>query len=228
MEHQLLRLSGSIQSAMEMGSFANPAASSFGAAIAAGGYDYTKSFHEAGFQAPPTNQQQGGMSSSQKLLGFTLRTAALLYVQASSPDRITPPPYRMLLNLLKQQVRNISMKMHHGSHTQSFPFTYDGLPPVTALRPVIIWVCMVAYRIADIVETKAREVVDRESYQDFVGMAVGSSKDDVDKLSKNDLSLCRLLPVQHIGENGEDRMLLKQIISDYQKKQLLQPVDPFL
>lgn len=177
------------------------------------------------------------------ILDPVVRICGILYLEELLPEPRTMDPYSVPLSLLNQHVREIVLRLRDreaaflAGAPSSSTSSIDGLPgDIAALRPLLLWVCMVAYTLAQIVEAdvsfinSGAQPVDRAPYQDCVVLLVGgdASPAGVDALPERDLELARLLPVQELRVLGyDDRVVLKQIVGDYEARQMA-AIAPFL
>ncbi|KAH7313382.1 hypothetical protein B0I35DRAFT_480071 [Stachybotrys elegans] len=171
--------------------------------------------------APPPN-----------VLDSVIRIASILYIEELLPEPYTVEPYSFLFSMLNQQIRTINSRLRERkSFLSDSGYGLDGLPQLQFLRPVMIWVCMVAYAVAKVAELDASiqtVILDLTPYQDCIGLLVGSKSSDLDLLSDQDFELCGLMQIQELRTvNCDDRMFLNQIVSDYSRR-LMGPIDPYL
>lgn len=174
------------------------------------------------------------------ILDPVVRIASILYVEEFIPELTTINPYGVQLALLNHQMLEIVLLLRNrtaaflaGTASSPDDFSFDGLHRDTpALRPVLVWVCVVAYTVAQIVETNPNfytHPIDRTPYQDCVALLLGAtSPDDVAALPASDFELANLLPVHSLGSLGfENEAVLKQITADYEARQMV-AIAPFL
>lgn len=179
-------------------------------------------------------------SEAHNILDPVLRSAGILYAEEITTKTRTFDPYGVQLAMLNQQIRNIVLRLREReaaflASTASTPddLPFDGLPRDNdALRPLLLWVCMVVYTVAQIIEADTAfyvHTVDRTPYQDLVALLLGATAPaDVSALPSSDFELAKILPVRELGSVAfEDDVVLNQITSDYEARQMV-AIAPFL
>ena len=160
---------------------------------------------------------------SKNLLEPAVRLAATLYIEELIPDDPRSlNAYAILLSLLRYQVDTILKQLQSriifgmllDNNNQK-----DGLPSFSALKPVIIWVCIVGYitsLIADKYESSQNsDRHDRTVFRECLSLIVGPTPECVDKMTESDFAMCRVLELGWLKMNDwGDRKILKLIIKE--------------
>ena len=159
-------------------------------------------------------------------------------------------PYSIPISLLNYQLRLIvgraqarldgsMLYSDRISTTSPLSIEDDDLASIEHLRPVLIWVCTVAYAVANILDkerwTPLWKLVDRTAYQDCIAILLGSgsgtvpSAADIDALPASDFALCEILPVSQLASvRSDEKTLLKEIVHDYRKRLAMETMPLFL
>ncbi|CAM1502908.1 Fc.00g076840.m01.CDS01 [Cosmosporella sp. VM-42] len=158
-----------------------------------------------------------------------IRAASMIYLEKLIPQYHAGHEYRRCLSLLNQHVRNVVLLLYEQeSYMQDPCFALDNLASTNCLRPLIIWVCIVAYAVSTVGDPKDKPI-DLVAFEDCLGLLIGPNPKDVDGLLDSDFELCQILPVQELGVIAcDDREILKQIMIDYEERLLTQPMNTFL
>ncbi|KAL0930952.1 uncharacterized protein CTRU02_213687 [Colletotrichum truncatum] len=167
-------------------------------------------------------------SPADNLLEPALRTAALVYLEILVPDEPrNPMSHAVPLNLLSASVRKIVQKLQERQSRKGRPWEddddddedNDGLPHTDALRPIMIWVCLVGSVVSKLCEMDLVTmgiVFDRGCYGQCLSMLVGPEPEHVDLLPEQDLALCRLLDARGMRLRQQDeRVLLKDLLREH-------------
>ena len=158
-----------------------------------------------------------------------IRAASIIYLEKLIPTPHAAHDFRHCLSLLNVHVRNVVLHLYEQeSYMQDSCFALDHLAATNCLRPLIIWVCAIAYAVSTVSDANDKHV-DLVAFEDCLGLLVGTSPRDVDGLLDSDFELCRLLPVQELDSLcGDDREILKLIMIDYEERLLMQPMNSFM
>jgi hypothetical protein len=162
-------------------------------------------------------------TQSSNLLEPALRLAAVLYVEAVVPDvPRSVNNYGVLLILLSYQLKVVTTSLSERKLQRELGLMLDervdmdGLPSMIAIRPVVIWACLIGYVVSILAEEDrifSPQKFDRTIYRRCLAQVIGPHPDEVDNLSEWDLQLCRLLGVENIQlSKWDDRTFLKYIM----------------
>ncbi|KAF7559965.1 hypothetical protein G7046_g4188 [Stylonectria norvegica] len=139
-------------------------------------------------------------SDSPDFLDTALRAASILYLQEFFPQDYATGTNKDVMLLLNAQVRSIVLHLHkREAQMQTSYFTNNDLTCNDLLRPILIWICMVACSIGSNRVSEVANIVDRMAYKDCLGILIGFAPTDVDELADTDFELCAMLPIQVSG-----------------------------
>ncbi|KAF6805853.1 hypothetical protein CSOJ01_09209 [Colletotrichum sojae] len=166
-------------------------------------------------------------SPSDNLLEPALRTAAIVYLETLVPDEPRNPlVHAVLLNLLSASVQKVvqrlqdrQSRMVQSRDEEEEEEGTDGLPSMEALRPVMIWVCLVGSVISKLCEMDLVTMgilFDRGYYGQCLSLVIGPEPGHVDLLGEEDLALCRFLDARGMRIRQQDeRALLKGLLREH-------------
>lgn len=237
-EYQLVKYPGPLRDETQESSYANGYSSSGENDTSGYGHEQFDNRSSSSDTTLPFTSQSVIPTETANILDPVVRIAGILYFEELIPEPRTIDPYAVPLGLLSTLVRDIVMRLHDREAAflapgPEHPFL-DGLPQdPAALRPVLLWACMVAYTVAHIAEAdttfRPSHAVDRVPYQDCVALLLGAASPcAVDALPEGDFELARLLPVQELHSSAyDDRSILKTIVADYEARQMV-AIAPFM
>uniref|UniRef100_L2GAX6 Uncharacterized protein n=1 Tax=Colletotrichum fructicola (strain Nara gc5) TaxID=1213859 RepID=L2GAX6_COLFN len=95
----------------------------------------------------------------------------------------------------------------------------DGLPSMEALRPVMIWACLVGSVMSKLCETDLVTMgilFDRGYYGQCLSLVIGPEPEHVDRLTEKDLALCKLLDARGLRIRQQDEpALLRALLREH-------------
>ncbi|KAI8190282.1 hypothetical protein K4K52_009735 [Colletotrichum sp. SAR 10_76] len=162
-------------------------------------------------------------SPAENLLEPVLRTAAIVYLETIVPDEPrNPMVYSVPLNLLSASVHKITQKLQERQSKEADDGEGDfddGLPSMEALKPVMIWVCLVGSVMSKLCETDLVTMgilFDRGYYGQCLSLIIGPEPEHVDSLTEKDLALCKLLDARGLRVRQQDeRALLRALLREH-------------
>ena len=199
--------------------------------------------------APAISQTPPIPAPAANMLDPVVRIAGILYIEEIFQELRSMAPYAIPISLLNYQLRLIvgrvqarldaSTFSEQISTTSPLSIEDDDLASIEHLRPVLIWVCTVAYAIANILDkerwTPLWKMVDRTAYQDCIAVLLSSgsgtvpSAAEVDTLPESDFALCEVLPVSQLASvRSDEKTLLKEIVRDYRQRLAMETMPLFL
>ncbi|KAF9875530.1 hypothetical protein CkaCkLH20_06911 [Colletotrichum karsti] len=161
------------------------------------------------------------------LLEPVLRAAAIVYLEILVPDEPrNPMVHAVPLNLLSASVHNVVQKLQKREAREGRLWGGDDkdegdddLPSMEALRPVMIWACLVGSVISKLCEMDLvlmGIVFDRGYYGQCLSLVIGPEPEHVDLLHDEDLALCKVLDVRGLRIKQQDeRALLKALLREH-------------
>ncbi len=127
-------------------------------------------------------------SYAENLVEPAARIAGILYIEALMPDDPrTLNGYAVLLALATRSTEDVMAQARRRSAGGSWHSSLE------AMKPVMIWVALVAYAVAKVGDGELQwgsPRYDRSVYLECLAFFVGVTAEDVDKLSEEDLALC--------------------------------------
>ncbi|KAK1856115.1 hypothetical protein CCHR01_01180 [Colletotrichum chrysophilum] len=162
-------------------------------------------------------------SPAENLLEPVLRTAAIVYLETIVPDEPrNPMVYSVPLNLLSASVHKLTQKLQERQSREADDGEGDlddGLPSMEALRPVMIWACLVGSVMSKLCETDLVTMgilFDRGYYGQCLSLVIGPEPEHVDRLTEKDLALCKLLDARGLRIRQQDeRALLRALLREH-------------
>ncbi|KAI8280443.1 hypothetical protein K4K56_012257 [Colletotrichum sp. SAR 10_98] len=162
-------------------------------------------------------------SPAENLLEPVLRTAAIVYLETIVPDEPrNPMVYSVPLNLLSASVHKITQKLQERQSKEADDGEGDfddGLPSMEALKPVMIWVCLVGSVMSKLCEMDLVTMgilFDRGYYGQCLSLVVGPEPEHVDRLTEKDLALCKILEARGLRIRQQDeRALLRALLREH-------------
>ncbi|KAI8155226.1 hypothetical protein K4K49_007018 [Colletotrichum sp. SAR 10_70] len=162
-------------------------------------------------------------SPAENLLGPVLRTAAIVYLETIVPDEPrNPMVYSVPLNLLSASVHKLTQKLQERQSREADDGEGDiddGLPSMDALRPVMIWACLVGSVMSKLCEMDLVTMgilFDRGYYGQCLSLVIGPEPEHVDRLTEKDLALCKLLDARGLRIRQQDeRALLRALLREH-------------
>ncbi|KAF4904167.1 hypothetical protein CGCFRS4_v001299 [Colletotrichum fructicola] len=162
-------------------------------------------------------------SPAENLLEPVLRTAAIVYLETIVPDeRRNPMVYSVPLNLLSASVHKLTQKLQERQSREADDGEGDlddGLPSMEALRPVMIWACLVGSVMSKLCETDLVTMgilFDRGYYGQCLSLVIGPEPEHVDRLTEKDLALCKLLDARGLRIRQQDEpALLRALLREH-------------
>ncbi|CAH0052467.1 unnamed protein product [Clonostachys solani] len=156
------------------------------------------------------------------LMNAVLRSAALLYIEDLLPDSHSVDLCIILLRALSHQLGNIVLAMGHRlTSPESTPTVNRVLPSLEAMRPVLLWSCMVGYALTQFLTQTRSASLDRSPFEHCVGLLLLGPGAPKGGLSEKDMKLGEILPVRAIRSVSSDEgTLLRQMVAGYEAKQL--------
>ncbi|KAF4824844.1 hypothetical protein CGCSCA5_v000971 [Colletotrichum siamense] len=162
-------------------------------------------------------------SPAENLLEPVLRTAAIVYLETIVPDEPrNPVVYSVPLNLLSASVHKITQKLQEQQSKEADDGEGDfddGLPSMEALKPVMIWACLVGSVMSKLCEMDLVTMgilFDRGYYGQCLSLVVGPEPEHVDRLTEKDLALCKLLDARGLRIRQQDeRALLRALLREH-------------
>lgn len=165
---------------------------------------------------------------SENLLEPAVRIAGVLYIEALVPDEPrTLNGYAILLALVTRTIEDVMSQVRRRSASGSWhPAIHistldDGHPSFEAMKPIMIWVALVAYAIARVGDGELQwdsPRYDRSVYLECLSMFIGSSAEDVDNLSEADMALCEILELKALlRREVSNKDLLKEALAERTK-----------
>ncbi|KAI8303374.1 hypothetical protein K4K61_007088 [Colletotrichum sp. SAR11_59] len=162
-------------------------------------------------------------SPAGNLLEPVLRTAAIVYLETIVPDEPrNPMVYSVPLNLLSASVHKITQKLQERQSKEADDGEGDfddGLPSMEALRPVMIWACLVGSVMSKLCEMDLVTMgilFDRGYYGQCLSLVIGPEPEHVDRLTEKDLALCKLLDARGLRIRQQDeRALLRALLREH-------------
>lgn len=174
-----------------------------------------------GIRMPPP----GGVvpAHADNLLEPAVRLAGVLYVEALVPDEPrTLNGYAILLALTTQTIQAVMEKVRRRPVADGDCHD-DGLPNISAMRPVMIWVALVAYVVAWLGDGEVQwdsPRYDRSVYRECLAFFIGSAPGDVDRLTGADMMLCDILDVKDLlRKDVRSRHLLRTALLEWNEEQ---------
>ena len=154
-------------------------------------------------------------------LDSVVRIAALLYTEEMFPECHTVDPYGVLYRLLNKHFKVINARLSKGASMWSD----QSLPPPDQLRPILIWVCLVACTVGRIIELEVSfkvRTTDFTPYQCALAHLIPLGSMGVDSLPESDFRLCKLLPIELLRVTCSGyRHALKTIMFKYEASRLV-------
>ncbi|KAF5514523.1 hypothetical protein CGCF413_v001462 [Colletotrichum fructicola] len=162
-------------------------------------------------------------SPAENLLEPVLRTAAIVYLETIVPDEPrNPMVYSVPLNLLSASVHKLTQKLQERQSREADDGEGDlddGLPSMEALRPVMIWACLVGSVMSKLCETDLVTMgilFDRGYYGQCLSLVIGPEPEHVDRLTEKDLALCKLLDARGLRIRQQDEpALLRALLREH-------------
>ncbi|KAF3806241.1 hypothetical protein GCG54_00006003 [Colletotrichum gloeosporioides] len=162
-------------------------------------------------------------SPAENLLEPVLRTAAIVYLETIVPDEPrNPMVYSVPLNLLSTSVHKVTQKLQERQSREADDGEGgfdDGLPSMEALRPVMIWACLVGSVMSKLCEMDLVTMgilFNRGYYGQCLSLIVGPEPDHVDLLTEKELFLCKLLDARGLRIRQQDeRALLRALLREH-------------
>ncbi|KAJ0341834.1 hypothetical protein COL922a_001928 [Colletotrichum nupharicola] len=162
-------------------------------------------------------------SPAENLLEPVLRAAAIVYLETIVPDEPrNPMVYSVPLNLLSASVHKLTQKLQERQSREADDGEGDlddGLPSMEALRPVMIWACLVGSVMSKLCETDLVTMgilFDRGYYGQCLSLVIGPEPEHVDRLTEKDLALCKLLDARGLRIRQQDeRALLRALLREH-------------
>ncbi|KAF5516433.1 hypothetical protein CGCS363_v001403 [Colletotrichum siamense] len=162
-------------------------------------------------------------SPAENLLEPVLRTAAIVYLETIVPDEPrNPMVYSVPLNLLSASVHKLTQKLQERQSREADDGEGDfddGLPSMEALRPVMIWACLVGSVMSKLCEMDLVTMgilFDRGYYGQCLSLVIGPEPEHVDRLTEKDLALCKLLDARGLRIRQQDeRALLRALLREH-------------
>ncbi|KAG9251516.1 uncharacterized protein F5Z01DRAFT_268566 [Emericellopsis atlantica] len=147
-----------------------------------------------------------------------LRIAAILYIEDLLPDAHSVDLYTILLTALIHQSRII---LQRKTYPESSP---SPLPDATAVRPLLLWTCMVGHAIVTFTNAQKGTVLDFAVFEDLAAVTLGDSSgaapaDAEDE--ENELDLCELLPLGELRsvKGCDEEAMLRQLVAAHDARE---------
>lgn len=161
----------------------------------------------------------------QNLLNSILRVTALLYIEDLLPDAHSIDLYAILLRVLIHQTSNIILAIRHRQRTTSTDASINRILPGTeAMRPVLLWSCMIGYSLTHFVGRARTTNLDKSPFEHLVGLLLLNNRSEGGNgggLSEADMALCSLLPIRELrAVSSDEGTILRQMVAAYEGKQI--------
>jgi hypothetical protein len=196
-------------------------------------FDFSVPLDAPRYKAPGTLRPP---QMTPNLMDPAVRLAGVLYIEELIPDEPrTLNQFDVLLGLLSFQVRLILDTLREREVRIRLGLALDeesqddGLPSLAALRPVMIWVCLMGHSMAMLAlkhkSPWGTEGYDLTAYRELLIAIIGTTPEAVDRLTDADLGMCKLFCLEDLRlRNWDTKPSLKNIIKE--QVQLTPPITP--
>jgi hypothetical protein len=147
-----------------------------------------------------------------------VRIAAILYIEDLLPDIHSVDLYTILLTAFIHQSRII---LHRKMYPETSP---SPLPDATAVRPLLLWTCLVGHAIVTFTNAQKGITLDFTVFEDLAAAALGDSSGEglVDaEDEENELDLCELLPLGELRsvKGCDEEAVLRQLVAAHDARE---------